>query len=133
MNNKKGYTLLELIIVLAFSSAFLYSVFYVPIDMFKKDLEYTKFSEETSDVYLLRSAIAKDIVNENVVKVNDNTLTIGNKKYTFEENGVKRDSVFITRNPYLFELNGDNLKIFNDNSTLEYKIGSSFSRGEHYE
>lgn len=127
--NNKGYTLLELVVVLAMSSVLLYSVFFIPIDLLKKNSEYTEFSDNASDVYLLRKVIANDLSNENVKKIDENRITIGNSEYYFGDN-VKRNSVSITEHPYNFEVNGNTLKIFNDNSSIEYNVGSSFSRVE---
>lgn len=132
MNNKRGFTLIELIIVLSVTSVIMYGMFFVPMDLIKRHSDYREFSDRTNDVVILRNAIASDINNETLKQVDDSTILIGNSEYSFE-NVVSRNSVSITSNPYEFELDGDNLRIFSDEVDLEYKVNSSFSRGEHNE
>lgn len=126
MKNNKGYTLIELMVVLAVSSIVLYSLLYMPIDIMKEQSAYDEFVDSSSDVYLLRKTIVKDLTNEYVKVENSNTITIGDNTYFFGDT-VKRGNQEITRNSYSFEFTNNKLKIFNENVNLEYSIGSSFS------
>lgn len=126
MKNNKGYTLIELMVVLAVSSIVLYGVIYMPLDIMQEQAEYSEFVDSSSDVHILRKAIVKDLTNEYVKVEDSKTIVIGDNVYTFGDK-VKRENTEITENAYSFEFANNKLKIFNENVNLEYSVGSSFS------
>lgn len=127
--NNKGYTLLEMIVVLALSAILTYSAFYVPTDLYKTHFEYTNFADSTSDNYHLRKTISQDISEGTLKKLSESKIQIGKHVYEFNE-VVKRDSIAITRKPYSFNMNESQIEIFNDTKRMTYSVNSSFLRGE---
>lgn len=127
--NNKGYTLIELVLMLAVISTILYSAFYMPVQVMEIKQAHSEFSQEISDRYLLRKTILVDLQSEYVEKVSDNELKIGDKTYYFGENDVKKGKMTISRNHYDFELEDKILKVYNDDVNLEFNIGTNFSRG----
>lgn len=128
MLNKKGYTLIEMTIVLAISSLLFISVFYFPTQLIRVNSEHNDIAERVNDNHTLRKALTTDLNNEYVEQLDENTLMIGSKTYTFLDE-VKRESTTITSKPYNFDLDGNVLIIYNDESTLEFTVGSSLSKG----
>lgn len=127
MLNKKGYTLLELVLVLTVSSIIFYSAFYFPTDLIRGHSDYSKISERVSDNHVLRKALILDLNNELIEKVDESTLMIGDKTYIFTDD-VKRDSISLTINSYEFNVDGNVLEIYNDETSLKFIVGSSFSK-----
>lgn len=129
--NNKGYTFIELIILLALSGILLYSAIYVPTSLFQEHTQYTVKSTKINDLALLRTAIAEDI-NSNVIKpVDEITLIIGKNKYTFSDKVVRENEenkISLTNYPYSYQIDDNILKIYNKDISLEYSVNSSFTK-----
>lgn len=127
--NKKGYTIIEIAIVLTLSSMIAYSAFSIPVNVYKGNIEYTKFADSTSDNYHIRKFISKDISSGSIKKLNENTVEIGSHVYEFSD-VVKRDSLDITKSKYSFSIEKSTIKVFNDEIEIGYSAKSSLSRGD---
>lgn len=129
--NNKGYTFIELIILLTLSGILLYSAIYVPTSLFQEHTQYTVKSTKINDLALLRTAIAEDI-NSNVIKpVDETTLIIGKNKYTFSDKvvrGNEENKISLTSYPYSYQIDDNILKIYNKDISLEYSVNSSFMK-----
>lgn len=125
--NNKGYSFLEMIVVLALSSILAYSVFFVPTELYEEHFTYTSFSDSIVDSYQLRNAISKDIDKGEIEYVSSNELFIGDVKYEFGDNHVKRNGIKMTMGKYSYELESNSLlKIFTDEYEVKYSVKSSF-------
>lgn len=123
--NKKGYTLIEMVVVLALSSIFLLSAYSVTSFSYGKVKDYNEFSDAVSDKYHIKKALSKDIVSSELEKLDENTVKIGSHIYEFS-NVIKRDSIEITENKYSFIVKDSTIEIFNDNFKVSYTTKSSF-------
>lgn len=123
--NKKGYTLIEMVVVLALSSIFLLSVYSVTSFSYGKVKDYNELSDIVSDKYHIKKALSKDIVSSELEKLDENTVKIGSHIYEFS-NVIKRDSIEITENKYSFIVKDSTIEIFNDNFKVSYTTKSSF-------
>lgn len=128
--NKKGYTLIEMLLVLALSSMLTYSVFLIPSTLYNGNVEYTKFADSISDNYHIRKVVSKDVAQGSITPINATNVKIGSHTYDFSE-GVKRDSVKISNSNYSFTATKSTIKIFNGKVTMDYSVNSSFLRGEN--
>lgn len=133
MMNNKGYSFLEMIVVLALSSVLAYSVFFVPTELYEEHFTYTSFSDSIADSYKLRSSISKDIDKGEVTYVSSDELIIGDAKYEFGVH-VKRNGVKITMGEYSYEIeNGTLLNVFNNEYKVRYSVKSSFVGSDYNE
>lgn len=123
--NKKGYTLIEIVVVLALSSIFLLSAYSVTSFSYGKVKDYNEFSDTVSDKYHIKKTLSKDIVSSELEKLDENTVKIGSHIYEFS-NVIKRDSIEITENKYSFIVKDSTIEIFNDNFKVSYTTKSSF-------
>lgn len=129
MENKKGFTLVEMLAVLAtFSIIFMFFLF-TPVETIKKSTEQINFQGELSDVVLIRQALQRDLLNENI-EVSSNTVSIGKNTYEFNEDSVVRNGVKISSSSFSFSLEGNKFIVNNERISLEYYVGSSMTRGE---
>lgn len=135
MINKKGFTLIEILVSLTIASFFVYLVIFMPTRLLGDYKEYTKFSQETLDENILRKSILKDLTEFNV-ELNGNDLKLGNNYYQFTPEGVYRTSnnnkQKITNMIFNVELNtiDDILIIENKNRKMTYNVKSNFDKYE---
>ena len=129
MENKKGFTLVEMLAVLAtFSFIFMFFLS-TPVETMKKSTEQINFQGELSDVVLIRQALQRDLLNE-TIEISSNTVSIGKNTYEFNEDSVVRNGVKISSSSFSFSLEGNKLVVNNERISLEYYVGSSMTRGE---
>lgn len=129
MENKKGFTLVEMLAVLAIFSIIFMFFLSTPVETIKKSTEQINFQGELSDVVLIRQALQRDLLNENI-EVSSNTVSIGKNTYEFNEDSVVRNGVKISSSSFSFSLEGNKFIVNNERISLEYYVGSSMTRGE---
>lgn len=129
MENKKGFTLVEMLAVLATFSIIFMFFLSTPVETMKKSTEQINFQGELSDVVLIRQALQRDLLNE-TIEISSNTVSIGKNTYEFNEDSVVRNGVKISSSSFSFSLEGNKLVVNNERISLEYYVGSSMTRGE---
>ena len=129
MINKKGFTLVEMLAVLAIFSIIFMFFLSTPIETMKKSVEHIDLQGELSDVVLLRQALQRDLLNESI-DISSNTVIIGRNKYEFKEDSVLRNGLKISSSSFSFSLKGNKFVVNNERISLEYYVGSSMTRGE---
>ena len=129
MNNKKGFTLVEMLAVLAIFSIIFMFFLSTPIETMKKSTEQMNFQGELSDVVLIRQALQRDLLNE-TIEISSNTVLIGKNTYEFKEDSVLRNGTKISSSSFSFSLEGNKFVVNNERISLEYYVGSSMTRGE---
>ena len=129
MINKKGFTLVEMLAVLAIFSIIFMFFLSTPIETMKKSVEQIDLQGELSDVVLIRQALQRDLLNESI-DISSNTVIIGRNKYEFKEDSVLRNGLKISSSSFSFSLKGNKFVVNNERISLEYYVGSSMTRGE---
>ena len=129
MINKKGFTLVEMLAVLAIFSIIFMFFLSTPIETMKKSVEQVDLQGELSDVVLIRQALQRDLLNESI-DISSNTVMIGKNKYEFKEDSVLRNGLKISSSSFSFSLKGNKFVVNNERISLEYYVGSSMTRGE---
>lgn len=129
MKNKKGFTLVEMLAVLAIFSIIFVFFLSAPIETMKKSTEQIDFQGELSDVVLIRQALQRDLLNESI-EISSDTVMIGKNKYEFKEDSVLRNGIKISSSSFSFSLEGNKFVVNNERISLEYYVGSSMTRGE---
>lgn len=124
MSNKKGYTLVELVVVLAFISTIIASVLYIPATLLSDNKEYEAFSDSVKSANALKTTLSSDILSENVEVLEANSLQIGEHIYKFSE-GVSRDGIIVTDEIFEFSVDNNLLRVFNEDVNLEYYFEGS--------
>ena len=134
MLNKKGYTLIEVLIALTLTIPIVYGVITVPTTIMKEYNDLQELISSINDSNVIRTSLTTDIQGGKVVAIDDNTLTIGEKIYRFSEEGLKRDNNGdvnkLSDEIYFYTLDGELLHIYNDTNSFKYAVASSFDRGE---
>lgn len=129
--NKKGYSMVELIIMIALLGILIYGAIYVPTDIMSRHSQYTLKSIKINDIVLLRTAIANDLNNSSIEIISSDTLKIGDNKYVFGEK-VTREAqsnlVILTNDKYLYKIENNILTVYNDEVNLKYNLSSSFKK-----
>ena len=132
MVNNKGYTLIEMIMVLALIGLLVYSMIYVPTDVLKRHTEFTIKSQKFNDLSLLRTSIMTDLNLGHLEKIDNETLIIGKSKYIFNSKTIRETddtSIVLTNSPLTFKLENNILIIYeNQSEILKYTTNNSFNR-----
>lgn len=128
MLNKKGFTLVEMLAVLAVFSLIFMFFLSTPIETMKKNMLHMELKSELSDRVLVRQALQVDLLNE-TVEINSNVVDIGKNKYEFKEDSVWRNGKKISSSKFSFYLEGNKFTVENERVSFEYYIGSSMTRG----
>lgn len=142
MLNKKGYTLIEVIIALTLTIPIVYGVITVPTTIMKEYNDLQELTSTINDSNVIRAALTTDIQGGKVEAIDDNTLAIGEKIYRFSESGLQRDNhgnvSKLSDEEYFYDLLLDDklLHIYKYNDAgdkvfnWKYAVASSFDRGE---
>lgn len=132
--NKKGYTMIEVIITLTVTLSLAYGVITIPARLMREYNEYQELIDETNDLNVIRSSVIIDLEGVEVEKIDTNTLSIGDSVYRFSEEGLRRDKngnvLLLSNDSYFFDLDGHLLRIYNDSQDLHFGLSTSFNRGE---
>lgn len=129
--NKKGYSMVELIIMIALLGILIYGAIYVPTDIMSRHSQYTLKSIKINDIVLLRTAIANDLNNSSIEIISSDTLKIGDNKYEFGEKVTRETQgnlVILTNDKYLYKIENNILTVYNDEVNLKYNLSSSFKK-----
>ena len=137
VNNKRGFTIIELLITITLTLSIVYGALYIPIQFFKEYNDYSAVSEKVIDINTLRATLTKDLYLPNIEKINESQLRINNNIYSFTENGVYREKldkkIQLTETPFEYELTPSELTIYNENNQIKYSLNSlSLERGDSY-
>lgn len=137
VNNKRGFTIIELLITITLTLSIVYGALYIPIQFFKEYNDYSAVSEKVIDINTLRATLTKDLYLPNIEKINESQLKINNNIYSFTENGVYREKldkkIQLTETPFEYELTPSELTIYNENNQIKYSLNSlSLERGDSY-
>ena len=134
MLNKKGYTLIEVLIAVAITIPIAYGVITVPTTLMKEYNELQELTSSINDSNVIRTALTTDIQGGKVTAIDANNLAIGEKIYRFSEAGLQRDNHGdvnkLSDEIYFYTLDGELLHIYNDTNSFKYAVASSFDRGE---
>jgi prepilin-type N-terminal cleavage/methylation domain-containing protein len=137
VNNKRGFTIIELLITITLTLSIVYGALYIPIQFFKEYNDYSAVSEKVIDINTLRATLTKDLYLPNIEKINESQLKINNNIYSFTETGVYREKldkkIQLTETPFEYELTPSELTIYNENNQIKYSLNSlSLERGDSY-
>ena len=137
VNNKRGFTIIELLITITLTLSIVYGAIYIPIQFFKEYNDYSAVSEKVIDINTLRATLTKDLYLPNIEKINESQLKINNNIYSFTETGVYREKldkkIQLTETPFEYELTPSELTIYNENNQIKYSLNSlSLERGDSY-
>ena len=137
INNKRGFTIIELLITITLTLSIVYGALYIPIQFFKEYNDYSAVSEKVIDINTLRATLTKDLYLPNIEKINESQLKINNNIYSFTETGVYREKldkkIQLTETPFEYELAPSELTIYNENNQIKYSLNSlSLERGDSY-
>lgn len=137
INNKRGFTIIELLITITLTLSIVYGALYIPIQFFKEYNDYSAVSEKVIDINTLRATLTKDLYLPNIEKINESQLKINNNIYSFTETGVYREKldkkIQLTETPFEYELTPSELTIYNENNQIKYSLNSlSLERGDSY-
>lgn len=89
--NKKGFTLIEVVISLSMGLFIFYSIIYVPTQLLKNYKTCDKILEQNMAINNLTNSITKDIsISNGNISTKNTSLIIGESAYRFEKNGVYR-------------------------------------------
>ena len=135
VNNKRGFTIIELLITITLTLSIVYGALYIPIQFFKEYNDYSAVSEKVIDINILRATLTKDLYLPNIEKINESQLKINNNIYSFTETGVYREKldkkIQLTETPFEYELTPSELTIYNENNQIKYSLNSlSLERGD---
>lgn len=135
INNKRGFTIIELLITITLTLSIVYGALYIPIQFFKEYNDYSAVSEKVIDINILRATLTKDLYLPNIEKINESQLKINNNIYSFTETGVYREKldkkIQLTEIPFEYELTPSELTIYNENNQIKYSLNSlSLERGD---
>ncbi|NBK97277.1 MAG: prepilin-type N-terminal cleavage/methylation domain-containing protein [Erysipelotrichia bacterium] len=135
INNKRGFTIIELLITITLTLSIVYGALYIPIQFFKEYNDYSAVSEKVIDINTLRATLTKDLYLPNIEKINESQLKINNNIYSFTETGVYREKldkkIQLTETPFEYELTPSELTIYNENNQIKYSLNSlSLERGD---
>ena len=136
VNNKRGFTIIELLITITLTLSIVYGALYIPIQFFKEYNDYSAVSEKVIDINTLRATLTKDLYLPNIEKINESQLKINNNIYSFTETGVYREKldkkIQLTETPFEYELTPSELTIYNENNQIKYSLNSlSLERGDN--
>ena len=137
INNKRGFTIIELLITITLTLSIVYGALYIPIQFFREYNDYSAVSEKVIDINTLRATLTKDLYLPNIEKINESQLRINNNIYSFTETGVYREKldkkIQLTETPFEYELTPSELTIYNENNQIKYSLNSlSLERGDSY-
>ena len=135
VNNKRGFTIIELLITITLTLSIVYGALYIPIQFFKEYNDYSAVSEKVIDINILRATLTKDLYLPNIEKINESQLKINNNIYSFTETGVYREKldkkIQLTETVFKYELTPSELTIYNENNQIKYSLNSlSLERGD---
>ena len=134
MLNKKGYTLIEVLIALTLTIPIAYGVITVPTTLMKEYNELQELTSSINDSNVIRASLTTDIQGGKVTAIDANNLAIGEKIYRFSESGLQRDNHGDLRKlsdeVYFYSIDDELLHIYNDTNSFKYAVASSFDRGE---
>ena len=136
INNKRGFTIIELLITITLTLSIVYGALYIPIQFFREYNDYSAVSEKVIDINTLRATLTKDLYLPNIEKINESQLKINNNIYSFTETGVYREKldkkIQLTETPFEYELTPSELTIYNENNQIKYSLNSlSLERGDN--
>ncbi len=135
VNNKRGFTIIELLITITLTLSIVYGALYIPIQFFKEYNDYSAVSEKVIDINTLRATLTKDLYLSKIEKINESQLRINNNIYSFTETGVYREKldhkIQLTETAFEYELTPSELTIYNENNQIKYSLNSlSLERGD---
>ena len=70
VNNKRGFTIIELLITITLTLSIVYGALYIPIQFFREYNDYSAVSEKVIDINTLRATLTKDLYLPNIEKIN---------------------------------------------------------------
>lgn len=129
--NKKGYTLIEVLMTIALVGMLMYSALYIPTDIMAKYNSYTIETKKMNDLIILRTAIISDLNNSYVEIIDTYKIKIGESIYTFGDKVLREDKgniLNITDNQYSYKIENNSLIIYNDKISLNYNLSNSFKK-----
>lgn len=129
--NKKGYTLIEVLMTIALVGMLMYSALYIPTDIMAKYNSYTIETKKMNDLIILRTAIISDLNNSYVEIIDTYKIKIGESIYTFGDKVLREDKgniLNITDNQYSYRIENNSLIIYNDKISLKYNLSNSFKK-----
>lgn len=135
INNKKGFTVIELLITITLTLSIVYGALYIPIQFFKEYNDYSAISEKVIDINTLRATLTKDLYLPDIEKIDESHLRINNNIYSFTETGVYWENldnkIQLTETAFEYELTPSELTIYNENNQIKYSLNSlSLERGD---
>lgn len=134
-NNKRGFTVIELLITITLTLSIVYGALYIPIQFFKEYNDYSAISEKVIDINTLRATLTKDLYLPDIEKIDESQLRINNNIYSFTETGVYWENldnkIQLTDTTFEYELTPSELTIYNENNQIKYSLNSlSLERGD---
>lgn len=135
LNNKRGFTIIELLITITLTLSIVYGALYIPIQFFKEYNDYSAISEKVIDINTLRATLTKDLYLPDIEKIDESQLRINNNIYSFTETGVYWENldnkIQLTESAFEYELTPSELTIYNENNQIKYSLNSlSLERGD---
>ena len=135
MNNKKGFTIIELLITITLTLSIVYGALYIPIQFFNEYNNYSAISEKAIDINTLRATLTKDLYLPDIEKIDESQLRINNNIYIFTDTGVYWENltnkIQLTETAFEYELTPSQLTIYNENNQIKYSLDSlSLERGD---
>ena len=135
MNNKKGFTIIELLITITLTLSIVYGALYIPIQFFNEYNDYSAISEKAIDINTLRATLTKDLYLPDIEKIDESQLRINNNIYIFTDTGVYwenlNNKIQLTETAFEYELTPSQLTIYNENNQIKYSLDSlSLERGD---
>lgn len=135
INNKKGFTVIELLITITLTLSIVYGALYIPIQFFKEYNDYSVISEKVIEINTLRATLTKDLYLTDIEKIDESQLRINNNIYIFTDNGVYWENldnkIQLTETTFEYELTPSELTIYNENNQIKYSLNSlSLERGD---
>lgn len=135
INNKRGFTVIELLITITLTLSIVYGALYIPIQFFKEYNDYSAISGKVIEINTLRATLTKDLYLPDIEEIDESQLRINNNIYIFTETGVYWENldnkIQLTETAFEYELTPSELTIYNENNQLKYSLDSlSLERGD---
>lgn len=132
-NNKKGFTVIEMLISITVIIPLVFGMIIVPTYLMKDYKDYDKLAQYTSEMNIVKRTLASDLESTIVKEVSSENLEIGNVTYSFKDDGLYRSirgkSSKLSEQSLLYKLEELDSKklliIYNDNTNLEFSVGNS--------
>lgn len=128
MLNKKGFTMVEMATTIVIAIPLVFSMIYVPINLYSKYKDYNNLTNYHMEVNTLKNSLVHDLRVANAEEKNKKEFNVGNHSYKFSDKGVVRDNLEISSYPFEFQMEDEVIRLKDKNTELEFPVGAKSLR-----